>query len=294
MTLLELPDYLTPEIDSSGFSFYANDFLLRVAHPWSQLELWHQAQDVEIKLEVFFDLQTILIECGLAPGSKILAGLSATSTRTKTKIVSPLQEVTQGENVLKMSVSGYEVGGALKIEVFLTVSESIPSSGFALEAPKPWAMLWSQFIVCHLEGSQSRAEVHPVDLQKTPFAKAMWVIRPSFPETCNSWITAELNNTLSIEYNMHESEFVHSPKGTQLLTTDYLDVILETAITTDGVLELILDSTISTEARGTLMRTASNLVAALFQTQDADIIRSLWARRSNEFRSTLQHMASAR
>ena len=294
MTLLELPDYLTPEIDSSVFSFYANDFLLRASQPWSQLELWHQAQDIEIKLEGLFDLQAILAECGLAPESKILAGLSATSSRTKTKIVSALQEVTQGENVLKMKVSGYEVGGDLKIEAFLTVSESIPRSGFGLEAPKPWAMLWSQFTVCHLEGSQSRAEVHPVDLQKTSFAKALWVIRPSFPETCNSWITAELNNTLSIDYNMHESEFVHSPKGTQLLTTDYLFVILETAITTDGVLELVLDSTIAIEARGTLMRTTSNLVAALFQTQDAEVIRSLWARRSNEIRATLQHMASAR
>ncbi len=294
MTLLELPDYLTPEIDSSAFSFYVNDFLLRGSHPWSQLELWHQAMDIEIKFEGFLDLQAILIECGLAPESKILAGLSATSSRTKTKIVSALQEVIQGENVLKMNVSGYEVGGDLRIEAFLTVSESIPSSGFGLEAPKPWAILWSQSVVCHLEGSQSRAEVHPVDLQKTSFAKAIWVIRPSFPETCNSWITAELNNTLSIEYNMHESEFVHSAKGTQLLTTDYLYVILENAITTDGVLELILDSTVAIEAKGTLMRTASNLVGALFQTQDAEIIRSLWARRSNEVRSTIQHMASAR
>ena len=294
MKYLDLPDYQTPTIDDLDFRFIVNGAVLRHEAPWVQIEHWHQLVPVEIKFEGYFDVESILRETSLSSDSEIACGLSVTSTRTKLKQVSPLVSISQGKTEVIFAIDGQSVGGDLRIEAFVTVSKSLPQQLESDLAPRDWALLWSKQVHCHLEGNQARAEIHPADFSKSIYRNAQWRIHENFPDVSAEWITCELNNAIHVEYNEAHSQFIASPIGIQLLSSAYTQTIIESAISTEGVLEIMFNENIPHDTRGSLILSAQSLILAIFNSREPSQIRSQWNRNKAHFQSMLQNMTGGR
>lgn len=294
MKFLDLPDFLTPEIDATSFRFIVNNSLLSQSSPWVQIPNWHQQINVTIKFEADFKLMKILEDSGLTQESKISCGLTATSSKTKLKTVSKLVAVSPSLTSVEFDVDGHSVGGDLRIEAFLTVQESRPKAEFTETAPREWAIIWSQQTMCHLEGNQARAEIHPADFSQTNHKKALWKIHEDFPLERDSWITCEINNAINVEYNDKQGSFIADPLGIQLLASAYAEAILDAAVTTDGVLEVMFDSGLPADSRGSLLRTAHALINGVIGSESPDVIRSSWNRSRQLYVTKIQHMTGGK
>lgn len=294
MKFLDLPDFLTPDIDSNSFRFIVNNSLLSQFSPWVQIPNWHQQINVTVKFEADFKLTQILEDSGLTQESKISCGLTVTSSKTKLKTVSQLVDVSNDLTNVELNIDGHLVGGDLRIEAFLTVREPHPIPEHIETAPRDWAIIWSQQTMCHLEGNQARAEIHPADFSQTNYKKALWKIHQDFPLESESWIAGEINNAINVEYNEKQGSFISEPLGIQLLASAYAEAIIDAAVTTDGVLEVMYDSALPADLRGSLMRTAHALIKGVFGSEAPDVIRSSWNRSRQLYVTKIQHMAGGR
>ena len=286
----ELPDFLTPSIGPNAFNFFVDDVLLPKQSPWHQVENWGQLTPLLVRFELDFPKLTVLEDCGLDESSLISVGLSATSSRTKIKLVSALTELDVQTTSLELTLPGEFLGGELSLSAFITIESSVPEADKAEIAPQDWSVVWQSNIGCQLEGSFSRADIHPGNFYGTEFDKALWRVDAKFPIDVEAWILCEINSALSVTYNAIHSDFLHSNEGSQLLKADYARNIVQAVIETEGVLETCLASDTTVGYRGTLMSTAAVLVSALFRTSDADLIKSLWARRRAQFEARIQQL----
>jgi hypothetical protein len=286
----ELPDFLTPSIGQNAYNFFVDDVLLPKQSPWHQVENWGQLTPLVVRFELDFPIATVLKECGLVDSSSIALGLSATSSRTKIKLVSALAKLDAETTSLELTLPGEFLGGELSLAAFMTIESSVAEADKAEIAPKDWSVIWRANVGCQLEGSFSRADIHPGDFSGTELDKVLWRVDAKFPADADAWILCEINSALSVTYNTKHSDFLHSNEGSQLLKADYARNIIQAAIETEGVLEICLAPSSVGGYRGTLISTAAVLINALFRTSEADLIKSLWGRKRSQFEARIQQL----
>ncbi|WP_156802462.1 hypothetical protein [Corynebacterium lubricantis] len=145
---------------------------------------WTDRSDLQVSFILTLDLNDVLSQCGFNPiNSANLGQLAATvnwkSTGSGLHGASPLQSLSDGENVLSFTLDSTKLGGELIIKPSIVLENNPDPDLYPLAPRRTGSRLWSSSISVRLEGTGSQFPTTALDFAKNYIEPpdALWQVR---------------------------------------------------------------------------------------------------------------------
>ncbi len=281
-----LADYVTPSAESVVSHVFVNGAPLE-----QTLAHWSQGQPFKVDVAFDLDLEALRADCQLHKDRHVLFGVSVYSTHTKLKFATASVADRDAKSV-SLTLDSFDLGGALEISPFVTVSSPIPVELGSSEAPD-YAILWDSLYTCELEGSSGRIPVGPADFTQWAgvHGKSLWRIVCDFPVSTPDWMEAEINTCIEIKYNERSVDVVHQQAVRALMATAYIERLIDAAVAVEGLLDSLEEA--EEDELGSLALTVKRLKSTHFDKLNEDEIRRTWMNDRDRLSNKLQGIAQA-
>lgn len=181
-----LPPVDAAEIEEHSFSIGE----IELASDSTEGQAWDYESPVSCSVKLSVDLERILRGSGLAgphvpttaARPKIAAGLTWFSSATKLRGSGEQKILQNGENDLRVTVDGSELGGTFVVRAVIALMEDFEPAEGVLSPQSRGSILWtSDEIELPLEGRGARLSMTPLDFSKSGIepTDAMWLVQLS-------------------------------------------------------------------------------------------------------------------
>jgi len=277
-----LKGYKVPNLENATLRILANSQELYLSQD-NALSDWAEATPVIVSAEVSADFVKARQEIDLKEGSKLGVYVSARSSRTGLRVISPVSEEDAGFASANVQFGAHMAGGTLTIRVYLVVIDAV--SGVSSLAPAENDILAEWQTSVHLEGDENRASVYFKDFQAGQ-KNSLWEIELTFPSDDEEWINLSTNSVIAVAVNKDFYQKHWDQKySPYFLKFDYLWSVVEAFVDEPEYVDTVFSN--FQEAPGSFIKYCHNLLSWLFESDDVEAVKRL-LRNKQWLRSQMQ------
>ena len=244
---------------------------------------WAEVSAVAISAELRSDIDQARKECDLPADSRLGLYVSARSSGTGLRIISPVIELAAEAAEAVVAFSPHSAGGTISIRAYLVVIEAGAVASNLAPSNNDILADWQASV--HLEGDGNRASVYFKEFEASQ-KHSLWEIELSCPTDDDEWLNRATNSVVSVALNktfyLKNWDIKYSPF---FLRVDYLWSVVEIFIDEPNYVDTVFVNV--KEAPGSFIKYCHSLLGWLLETDDRELIKRL-LRDKNWLRSQVQ------
>lgn len=254
----------------------------------SMLPSWDYLTDLELRREIAVDLEGVLVDCALPPGTPLILAAGWWSDHTWLREIPFRVRLEPGESTVHvgMRVPGQEVGGQVRVRTQLLLGEDVAHAG-PLAPHRAGNLLWSDEVSIRVQGDAALFPVSTADFgaRNLPPGAGWWLdVRPDASLPMRQALRLLVNESHPAVMQAVSSMPPRAAADQavfEAIQADVARVMLQHAFVMD------IDEGVQFAA-GSLGEAFRQLATRLFPAMELSALRELLTGHPNEFSSELQ------